>query len=105
MVALIFDRLAERNYRFGKFLLVGPLLGGVYLAATPVAGLGAHGPQAVLRSLLLNTLLGIVIGDGVGLGVELADLLPGLRRRTADNDKSPGGPPAAPPPGDGPPLT
>jgi len=37
LIALVFDLLARRGILFGKFLVVGPLLGGVYLATVPLA--------------------------------------------------------------------
>lgn len=72
-VAFLFHELHERGFRLGKFLLTGPALAGVYFAATPALTLGV-GDVDVLRDLLANLFLGIVIGDGVGLGVELTDL-------------------------------
>ncbi len=75
LIALIWDLLSSRGVRLGKFLLSGPLLGGVYMAAAPVTFLKGISPDGVMRSLLLTFFLGIVIGDGVGLGVELVELL------------------------------
>jgi len=75
LVALIFDLLAREGVVLGKFLLLGPLLGGVYLAATPLAQFHSlTGPDAV-RTLMQFALVGVVIGDGAGLGVELVDLV------------------------------
>lgn len=72
LVALLYHLLAERGYRFGKFLLVGPLLAGVYMAATAAAAATIPGPA--ILSLWLNLLLGVVIGDAVGLGLEISEL-------------------------------
>ena len=72
LVAILYDLLAQEGYRFGKFLAVGPLLAGVYLAATAVAAATIAGPAT--RSLWLNLLLGVVIGDAVGLGLEISEL-------------------------------
>jgi hypothetical protein len=72
LIALIFDRLAHMNVRLGKFLVAGPLLGGIYFAATPL--LSFVDPQDVLRALWMNAFLGIVIGDGTGLAVEIVEL-------------------------------
>ena len=79
LVAAIYDQLARLDVRLGKFLIVGPLLGGVYFAATPLASFAAGEPDAVLRSLWWNGFLGIVLGDGLGAAVELVELfiLPG----------------------------
>lgn len=74
LIALIWDLLARRGVLLGKFLLSGPLLGGIYTAAAPVTFLQGISPNSVMRSLLLTFFLGIVIGDGVGLGVELVEL-------------------------------
>ena len=75
LIALIWDLLARRGIPIGKFLLAGPLLGGIYTAAAPVTFLQGISPNSVMHSLLLTFFLGIVIGDGVGLGVELVELL------------------------------
>ena len=72
---LIYDLLAREGYRLGKFLLMGPLLGGVYIAATPVTAIWGITPSESLTKLVLNCFLGIVIGDGVGLGAEAAELI------------------------------
>lgn len=74
LVAVCFDLLAQLGIRFGKFLVVGPMLGGLYFAATPLASLVAGQPQGVLRSLWWNAFLGIVIGDGIGVAVEAIEL-------------------------------
>ncbi|MDX1390315.1 MAG: hypothetical protein R3344_14085, partial [Acidobacteriota bacterium] len=73
--ALIFHRLAQMGYSVGKFLLLGPLVGGVYLATTPLAGLSGVLELDVVISMWLFTYLGIVIGDAVGFGVEMVDLI------------------------------
>lgn len=84
LIAVVFDHLARHGIRFFKFLVAGPLLGGIYLAVTPLSGWGALTGENALRNLLGNAWLGIVIGDGVGLGVELLELLaPGLYSRGA----------------------
>jgi hypothetical protein len=74
LVAILFDLLARSRVRIGKFLLMGPLLGGVYLAAAPAATLFHDIPGGATRALLLSVFSGIVVGDGVGLGVELVEL-------------------------------
>ena len=75
LAALIFDRLAALGYSVGKFLLLGPLVGAVYLASTPLAGLSNVLDLDVVTTMWLFTYLGIVIGDGAGFGVEVVDLL------------------------------
>jgi len=86
LVASIYDQLAGLGVRLGKFLIVGPLLGGVYFAATPLASFTAGDADGVLRSLWWNGLLGIVIGDGLGAAVELVELfvLPGRAAASAE---------------------
>jgi len=74
LVALIFDMLARRGVLFGKFLLTGPLLAGVYLAATPMAEFHNLTTSNVLLQLARSVYTALLIGDGVGLGVELVDL-------------------------------
>jgi hypothetical protein len=78
LLALIYDLLARGGFRLGKFVLMGPLLGGIYVAATPITlieGVSLVAPQHSMTTLLLNCFLGIVIGDGVGLGAEVAELI------------------------------
>jgi hypothetical protein len=60
---------------FGKFLILGPLIGGLYLALTPLVEFHALTSSSVMWILLEHVLLGVVIGDGAGLGVEVAELL------------------------------
>jgi hypothetical protein len=74
LASTFFDLLAQLGIRFGKFLVVGPTLGGIYFAATPLASFVAGEPQGVLRSLWWNAFLGIVIGDGIGAAVEVIEL-------------------------------
>lgn len=87
LAALIFDRLAELGYSVGKFLLLGPLVGAVYLATTPLAGLSNVLDLDAVTTMWLFTYLGIVIGDGAGFGVEVVDLLDS-RNRTSNRDAS-----------------
>jgi hypothetical protein len=75
LAATFFDLLAQLGIRFGKFLVVGPLLGGLYFAATPLASFVAGEPRGVLHSLWWNAFLGIVIGDGIGAAVEVIELV------------------------------
>lgn len=80
LVGVIYDLLAREGYRLGKFLLLGPLMAGVYIAATPITILRDVSFGDTVTSLVLNCFLGIVIGDGVGLGAESAELLLGGKR-------------------------
>ena len=87
VVAVIFDELARIGFRFGKFLVVGPLLGGVFLAVAPLAEFHDLLLFDAVRPLLIQLLLGIIIGDGVGLGVELAELLPSTAAHESPLDR------------------
>lgn len=86
--AWIFDLLARRGMPFGKFLVLGPLLGGVFFAITPLAQFHTLTATGSMRTLLFNVLVGLVIGNGVGFGIELAELVGGALRRptTAGSD-------------------
>jgi len=75
LVALIFDLLARRGILFGKFLVVGPLLGGIYLATMPLAIFFKVTGSELMPYLMRHVFLGLMVGDSVGLGVEVADLL------------------------------
>jgi hypothetical protein len=76
LVAVVFDALARDGYRFGKFLIAGPLLGGVLLALSPLTVFHDVPALHALRPLLFEVYLGVVVGDGVALGVELAEAFP-----------------------------
>jgi hypothetical protein len=73
VVALIFDQLARDGWRFGKFLLVGPLVGGVFLALAPITELDEMNVLNAATLIMFRLALGMLIGEGVALGVELAD--------------------------------
>ena len=75
LVALIFDLLARRGILFGKFLVLGPLLAGVYLSTTPLAFFFRISGAEMLPTMMRFVFLGLLIGDSVGFGVEVADLL------------------------------
>lgn len=75
LIAALYQAIHERGIRIGKFLLLGPALAGVYLAATPALTLWTVSPASVLRDLVANLFLGVVIGDGVAFGVEMVDLV------------------------------
>ncbi len=75
VAALIFDLLARRGILFGKFLVLGPLLGGVFLAVTPLAVFDQQLGTDLMPTLMRYVFLGLLIGDSVGFGVEVADLL------------------------------
>lgn len=80
--ALVFHNLAEKGYRFGKFALLGPLVAGVYLASTLLILLRPElgDPMA---TLVRHVFVGLVIGDAVGLGIELVELFPSFATETS----------------------
>ena len=73
--ATIFDLLVHHGLRFGKFLILGPLLGGVFLAVAPLAEFQVLASVGSMRALMTYIFIGIVIGNGTGLGVEVADAI------------------------------
>jgi len=82
-VMLIFDRLAER-VPFGKFILIGPLVGGLLFAATPMMEFRDLVPLGALNAMLAYGQLGLILGTGVAIGIELSDWI--LRPRPAGSD-------------------
>lgn len=82
-VAFLYDLLARSGLRFGKFIVMGPLLGGVYLALAPITELERMNLLNASSLLTFRLALGVLIGEGVALGVELAELASWkLRHRT-----------------------
>ena len=77
LIAIVYDQLAHRGIKIGKFLLVGPLLGGLYLGLTPLSDFQTMNVLDPSQSWLFNAFLGVVIGDGVGAGFEITELLLG----------------------------
>lgn len=75
LIAEVYEMLDGLGIRLGKTILVGLLLGGVYLAASPLRSLWDVPPAAVMMGVLRFLWLGLVIGYGVGAGMELVDLL------------------------------
>jgi hypothetical protein len=75
LVAWIFDLLARHGVMIGKFLIAGPLLGGVYLAIAPLAEFHSLAGSRAFDTLAMYCFVGIIVGDGVGLGAEIAELL------------------------------
>jgi hypothetical protein len=73
IVAWVYEELERAGLRFGKFLIVGPLLGGVYLAVAPISHYGDLTVFNAAHHFVFQFLLGFVIGDGVGFGIEALD--------------------------------
>ena len=74
LAVLIFDQLARRGILFGKFLVFGPLIAGVFLAAAPMAQFHDLTRSNALPLVIQQLFIGLVVGNGVGFGMELADL-------------------------------
>jgi hypothetical protein len=73
VVALIFDLLALRGWRLGKFLLMGPLVGGVFLALAPITELPDMNVLNAANRMVFRLALGMLIGESVAFGVEVAE--------------------------------
>jgi len=77
--ALIVDLLARHGVAFGKFLALGLLVGGVMVAFTPLARFHELTQATALRELARGFVVGLVVGNGVGFGAEIADLFAGAQ--------------------------
>jgi len=89
VLSVLFDALARYGIRFGKFLVLGPLLAGLYVAVAPLAELGTLVGSELHVTLLRWAFLGVLIGDSAGLGVEIADLLATARHVDRHGDAEP----------------
>jgi hypothetical protein len=92
LIALIFDLLARRGILFGKFLVVGPLLGGVYLATMPLESFFTVTGSDLMPYLMRHVFLGLIIGDAVGVGVEVADMWMLVKAARQSRSAGAGGP-------------
>jgi hypothetical protein len=79
-IAVIFDRLAAR-VAVGKFLVLGVMFGALMYAVTPMIEFGNLVPLGSIDAMSAYGQLGLVLGVGVGFGVEVSDWI--LRPRTA----------------------
>lgn len=75
LTAVLFDMLGRRGIAFGKFAVAGALLGGVYLAVAPMVEFAGTIDRPAIYVVLRSVFVGVVVGDGVGLGIELAELV------------------------------
>lgn len=73
-IALLYDALAERGWRFGKFLVLGPMLGVLQVALVPMAQTLEFAPSVTFPQLLTAFYVGVVVGDGAGFGAEALEL-------------------------------
>ncbi len=71
-VMLIYDRLAAW-VPLGKFLLVGPLVGALLFATTPMMEFRNLLPLGAIDAMLAYGQLGWILGTGVAVGIELSD--------------------------------
>jgi hypothetical protein len=76
--ALVFHEVSRAGFRFGKFLVLGSLVGGVCVAVAPVAEFSGLALTHAAGRVVAWGVLGIVVGNGVGVGIEIAELLPGV---------------------------
>lgn len=72
--AVVFHLWAERGIRFGKALLTGPMVAGAFAAAAPASLVGAPGDDTPLRPLLMGGMVGLIVGETVGFGLEAGEL-------------------------------
>lgn len=87
LAALVFDALAGEGFRAGKFLITAPLVAGFYLAAAPAVLADVGSGSGLFRELMMFALIGLVIGNGTGFGVEVAEMfLPAAPARGAPAD-------------------
>ena len=82
-VTMIFDESARR-FPFGKFLFIGPLIGGLLFAVTPMMEFRDLVPLASIDAMIAYGRLGLVLGGGVALGVEVSDWVLKPRVRQID---------------------
>ena len=78
-ITAIFDRLADK-IRIGKFVLTGVLLAGLLSATAPMIEFRDMIPLASMDAMYAYGLLGLILGAGVGFGVELSDSILRPRR-------------------------
>ncbi len=92
LIGLIYDLLARSRIRFGKFLIVGPLLAGVYIAISPMSYFAATGYSDLTSQWIFDGFLGLLIGDGAAFGVEISELI--TSPAPAPTSETPDAPPA-----------
>jgi len=84
-ITIIFDRLAGR-IPLGKFILIGPLVGGLLFAVTPMMEFRHLVPLGTLDAMTGYGRLGLILGGGVAFGVEVSDWVLRPRRSAAELD-------------------
>jgi len=73
-ITVIFGRLARR-IPFGKFIFIGPMVGVLLFAATPMMEFRDLVPLGALNAMMAYGQLGWILGSGVAFGVEASDWL------------------------------
>jgi hypothetical protein len=76
--ALVFHEVSRAGFRFGKFLVLGSLVGGACLAVAPLIEFQNLALTHAAGRVVSYGVLGIVVGNGVGIGIEIAELLPSV---------------------------
>jgi len=71
-ISIVYDELAHK-LPFGKFLIIGPLVGGLLAAVTPMVEFHNLIPLAAGDAIIAYARLGWVLGVGVSLGMEISD--------------------------------
>jgi hypothetical protein len=79
-ITMTFGRLAGR-IPFGKFLFIGPMVGVLLFAATPMMEFRDLIPLGAINAMMAYGQLGWILGSGVAIGVEASDWV--LRPRPA----------------------
>ncbi|MDH3627754.1 MAG: hypothetical protein OES25_08870 [Acidobacteriota bacterium] len=75
VVGWIFDQLTRYGWTVGKFLLLGPLVAGIFFAVAPMMSYHSLTSDNAIRTLLIYLYMGLVTGHGVGIGIEAAELI------------------------------
>ncbi len=87
IVTLIFQKIIDKTFdeiSFGKFLIWGALFGIVYIAVTMVL-VGIMGSENSGYYYMNNLRLGFLMGIGLGLGLEISNLIDRLIFKSAGN--------------------
>lgn len=74
-VAIFFNEMDRRGWKFGKFLLVGPMLGFLWVGLVPLEQIAQMAHSVSRQDLFYGFFHGVIVGDGVGLGAELYNML------------------------------
>lgn len=84
ITAYAYDLLARHGHLLGKFVFTSMMFGGVYFAVSPLSILLQAETLASFRYLVQNTIIGFIIGLGVGVAVEVVDLFQASRATSVE---------------------